>query len=78
MAKVKIAVAAAGAVPAIGGDVPTNDAAHLISFQAPYSVEFGVEGVCPLIFHRWSVEGVAEKAGAAKGSKAKKTDDIES
>jgi hypothetical protein len=31
-----------------------------------------------MLFHRWSCESVAEKASAKKGSKAKKTDDVES
>lgn len=55
----------------------TNDAANLIQFEEPYIVSFKIEGVAPLIFHRWSCEDVAEKANAKKGSKAKKTDNIE-
>lgn len=35
-------------------------------------------GSCPIIFHRWSCEGVEAKANAKKGSKEKKSDDIES
>lgn len=31
-----------------------------------------------MLFHRWSCEAVEEKSKAAKGSKAKKTDNIES
>lgn len=34
--------------------------------------------VAPILFHRWSCEAVAEKASAAKGSAAKKTDNVES
>lgn len=60
------------------GPAPSNDAAALIAFQLPYSVEFTIEGVCPIIFHRWSNESVAEKASAKKGSAAKKSDDVES
>jgi hypothetical protein len=30
------------------------------------------------LFHRWNNEAVAEKAGSAKGSKGKKTDNVES
>lgn len=59
------------------GDV-TNGGAETIGFSIPYSVKIRVEGVAPLLFHRWNCESVAEKANAAKGSKAKKTDDIES
>lgn len=56
----------------------SNDAAEAIGFEEPYIVAVAVEGVAPLIFHRWSCEDVAEKAAAKKNSKAKKTDNIES
>lgn len=56
----------------------TNDAAEAISFEEPYIVTFKLEGTAPLIFHRWSCEGVEEKAKAAKNSKAKKIDNVES
>jgi hypothetical protein len=54
----------------------SNDAADLIA--EPFSVGMTIEGTADLLFHRWSNEAVAEKAAAARGSKAKKTDDIES
>jgi hypothetical protein len=57
---------------------PTNDAEDLIVAGAPYIVTATIEGTAPILFHRWSVEAVAEKAASAKGSAAKKTDDIES
>lgn len=56
----------------------TNDAEQQISFSEPYAVSVDVVGTAAFLFHRWSVDGVAEKAAAAKGSKAKKTDDLES
>lgn len=56
----------------------TNDAAQEIAFEEPYIVKFKLEGVAPLIFHRWSCEAVEEKAKAKKGSAAKKSDNIES
>jgi hypothetical protein len=37
-----------------------------------------IRGACPILLHRWSVEAIAEKAAAKKGSAAKKSDDIES
>ena len=37
-----------------------------------------MEGTAPLLFHAWNVEAVREKAGAAKGSKSKKEDNVES
>lgn len=55
-----------------------NDGATQIEYQTPYIAQVSVEGVSALLFHRWSVEGIDEKAKAAKGSKAKKSDDVES
>lgn len=57
---------------------PTNDAAEMIVANAPYIVELDVVGTSPILFHRWSNEAVAEKSAAAKGSKAKKEDNVES
>lgn len=56
----------------------SNDAESVIEIGQPYIAAVGVAGTSPFLFHRWSVEGVEAKAGAAKGSKAKKTDDVES
>jgi hypothetical protein len=55
----------------------TNDAAGSIEFTEPYVARVEIEGTVPFLFHRWSVEGVEEKSKAAKGSKAKKSDDLE-
>jgi hypothetical protein len=44
----------------------------------PYIAEVSIQGIAAFLFHRWSVDGVEAKANAAKGSKAKKTDDVES
>jgi len=63
---------------AVGGDTPTNGAAEAIGFSEPYTATVTIQGITDLLFHRWNVEGVEEKAKAAKGSKAKKTDNIES
>ena len=56
----------------------TNDAEEHIQSEQPYSVVLSLIGSCPLLFHRWSCEDVAEKAAAKKNSKAKKTDNVES
>lgn len=56
----------------------SNDGANEIKLGQPYTIIATVVGTAPILFHRWSVESVAEKAGAAKGSKAKKTDDVDS
>ena len=65
-------------VTAIGGNVPTNGAEDTISASEPYVVLVAIEGAADILFHRWNADAVDAKAGAAKGSKAKKTDDIES
>lgn len=59
-------------------DPVSNDAGPDISPGQPYTVCATVVGTAPILFHRWSVEGVAEKAKAAKGSKAKKEDNLDS
>lgn len=56
----------------------TNGGAQAIEFTMPYVATVSVEGSAPLLFHKWDVDGVAAKAKAAKGSKEKKTDNIES
>lgn len=62
----------------IGGESPSNGAAETISFSEPYTANIRIEGTADILFHRWNCEGVAEKAKAAKGSKSKKVDNIES
>lgn len=56
----------------------TNGAEYTIELSIPYRAEVQIEGVADLLFHRWNNESVEAKATAAKGSKAKKQDDIES
>lgn len=60
----------------VGPEV-TNGAQAAIDTGQPYIVRATLIGVSDLLFHRWNVEGVDAKAKAAKGSKAKKTDEIE-
>lgn len=62
----------------LGGDTPTNGAAFTVETGMPYVATVEITGVADILFHRWNVEAVAEKGKAAKGSKAKKSDDIES
>jgi len=57
---------------------PTNAGAAVIEMSAPYAVAVTVEGSADFLFHRWNAEAVEEKAKAAKNSRGKKTDDIES
>jgi hypothetical protein len=56
----------------------SNDGSRLIEADRPYVAVVKVRGVAPILFHRWSCEAVGVKAGAPKGSQAKKTDDLES
>lgn len=59
------------------GPEVTNGAIETIDASAPYIANVRIVGVADLLFHRWNVEAVDAKGKAAKGSKAKKTDDIE-
>jgi hypothetical protein len=60
----------------IGG--VSNDGAASLAHEEPYTVTVTITGAADLLFHRWSVDGIAAKALAKKGSQAKKEDDIES
>lgn len=55
----------------------TNGAREVIEIGVPYVALVTIEGTADILFHRWNNEAVAAKGAAAKGSKAKKTDDIE-
>lgn len=57
---------------------PSNDGKAAIQFEQPFIATVLLTGTSPLLFHRWSNEAVAEKAAAAKGSAAKKEDNVES
>ena len=60
------------------GPEPTNGAVEQIALSHPYRVKVVIKGDADILFHRWNCEAVAEKANAAKGSAAKKTDNVES
>lgn len=49
-----------------------------IEFSYPYIASVTIAGISSMLFHRWNCDAVGVKAAAAKGSKAKKTDNIES
>lgn len=59
-------------------DPVSNDAAEDVAVGEPYTVAITLRGSAAILFHRWSNEAVAVKAAAAKGSTAKKTDNLES
>lgn len=56
----------------------SNGAAEQVALTEPYALKATIEGTAPFLCHRWNVESVDEKSKAAKGSKAKKTDNVES
>lgn len=57
---------------------PTNGGKETIDHSQPYAVAVTVQGSADFLFHRWNCEAVEEKSKAAKNSKGKKTDDVES
>lgn len=57
---------------------PTDAGNADIEHSNPYAVSVTVEGAADFLFHRWNADAVDEKAKAAKNSKAKKEDNIES
>ena len=71
-------VAEKNRVTALGGTVPTNGGKEGVDVQLPYRAEITIEGICPIMFHRWNCESVESKSKAKKGSAEKKTDDVES
>lgn len=56
----------------------TNGGEHAIDMSQPYRASVTINGHADLLFHRWNNEAVAEKAASAKGSAAKKSDNVES
>lgn len=56
----------------------SNGAKEIIEGGLPYRVEVTITGVAPYLFHAWNNEAVEAKGKASKGSKAKKSDDLES
>ncbi|MHB1628184.1 MAG: hypothetical protein ACYCVB_07380, partial [Bacilli bacterium] len=67
-----------GVINVVGATAVREPTGPGIPIQTPYSVLIRIRGTSDLLFHRWSNESIANKASAAKGSAAKKTDDIES
>lgn len=66
----------AGKATAIGP--VTNGGKETIELSIPYIAHARLEGATDILFHAWSCEAVDAKAKAAKGSAAKKTDNLES
>lgn len=72
------ATATKNRITEVGGEVPTNGASESIQMTQPYVARITIIGTADMLFHRWNCEEIEEKAKSAKGSKAKKTDNIES
>lgn len=60
------------------GDTLTNGASEVIEHDQPYRFAVTIRGDADILFHRWNCESVDAKAKAAKGSTAKKSDNVES
>lgn len=56
----------------------SNGGKATIEAGLPYVAAVTLQGSADLLFHRWNCEAVDAKGKAAKNSKAKKTDDVES
>ena len=56
----------------------SNDGQVTIEQGVPYTAAVEFTGTAPFLFHRWSNEAVEARAKAAKNSRAKKEDDLES
>lgn len=63
---------------AVGTEQVSNGGEFVINQSRPYVAHISLEGVASILFHRWDTDAVEAKAAAAKGSAAKKTDNIES
>jgi hypothetical protein len=72
-----MAVKAAKVVVSEIGPV-TNGAKRTIETGLPYRALVKLRGDADILFHAWNCEAVEAKGKAAKGSKAKKEDDVES
>lgn len=59
------------------GRLGKTDARTAISSR-PFEVDVEIQGVVPILFHRWDCDAVEAKAQAKKGSREKKTDNVES
>jgi len=54
----------------------SNGLKNKISTETPYGIGFTIQGISPLIFHRWNVEA-HEQRDEGKGKKSSKDDDVE-
>jgi hypothetical protein len=57
----------------IGNEVP-----NLGKFSKPYTATIRVKGTAKMLMHCWNIAAIEEKSTSKKGSKEKKTDNVES
>lgn len=50
----------------------------VVQYEQPYVVQVEIEGTTPILFHRYDCDEVEAKSKAKKGSREKKTDNLES
>lgn len=62
----------------VAEDQVTNGGESVVDASMPYIVTVTIEGQADILFHRWNCDSVEAKAKSAKGSAAKKSDDLES
>lgn len=58
------------------GDAPKRKG--IVVYNQPFTVEVVLEGVTPILFHRFDCDEMEAKGAARKGSIEKKTDNLES
>lgn len=66
------------AILQLATDQTTNGGDHCVDLCKPYIVRVKLQGSADFLFHRWNSDAVDAKAKSAKGSAAKKSDDLES
>ena len=62
----------------VASEQVSNGGESAIETMMPYIVTVTIEGQADILFHRWNCDAVDAKSKSAKGSAAKKSDDLES
>jgi hypothetical protein len=61
-----------------GGNGGVTEHEGVVELSSPFVAEVSIEGTEPILLHRYDCESVAAKGAARKGSKEKKSDNLES
>lgn len=67
-----------GLKEAVAVDQCSNGGEFSVNLSRPYTARVRLEGTASLLCHRWDTDDVEAKGASAKGSSARKTDNIES